>query len=490
MSDDTIELVRGVKASLIPGQFPGAGVRWLNGYLCIGVAPTHPDFGKQEEGTIGSSTDVADEWRFDQQTGDMVSAYWRIPSVDAAWDDWRHVLELPLLGAGTLRLLDRKVFALEPAMIGAFDARGSALIAMMEGTRPADVEARLEIAPDVFLFVSGGRHCGWALLKPTDKGCLRGEELLPLPAEELSRARPVLAQTLAGMFELYSDDETKPVTLDASALERRLEELGAGLARSASPIASRVLMQAIERWYMGPFITPENAKAPWVVAEARQLKTGKLFKASDRDARMRQRGDLHPLIRERAEIEERLVRLHRQLRWPEPQVIEGQRVDSATLRDWIRTRPERIFEWLAAADIPPEVTGLSSLDQFARINDAVAELERQKRGEPLRLLDWVRFLEAIGTHAEVRAVHDALSAPAAKKPAKPKKGKPAAADPSSDAAATLFDLELTLTEMSLDDEAGDRHVGRCVHCQFITHGVKPDEDLERVEASGLGGGRG
>lgn len=487
MDDDTIELVPRVKARLIEGPFPSAGVRWLGNQLCIGVAPTHPEYPQIEAATIGSSTDAVDEWRFDRDTGDMVSAYWGIPSVDAAWDDWRHVLELPLRGAGTLRLLDRRVFVLPQAMIGAFDAHGSALICMMAGTRPAEVEARIEIAPDVFLFVSGGRHCGWALLKPTDKGCLRGEELLPLPAEDLSRARPVLAETLAGIFELYSDDETKPVTLAAAALERRLEELGAGLARGASPVAARVLMHSIERWYIGRFITPENAKAPWIVAEARQLKTGQLFEASDRDARMRQRRELHPLIRERAEIEERLVRLHRQLRWPDPQVIDGQRVDTPTLRDWIRTRPERILEWLAAADIPPEVTGLSSFDQFARVNDAIAELEREHPGRPLRLLDWVRFLDAIGTHAEVRAVHDALTAPPPKKTAaKPKKGKPAAAKASSDAASALVDLELSLTEMSLDDDSGDRHVGRCVHCQFITHGVMPDEDLARVEALGAG----
>lgn len=487
MTDETIELVSGVKASLVPGQFPAASARWLNGYLCIGVAPTHPDFAKQEAGTVGSSTDAGDEWRFDENTGDMVSAYWGIPSVDAAWDDWRHVLELPLRGAGTLRLVDRRPFALPQATIGAFDVHGSALIAMLAGTRPADVEARLEIAPDVFTFVSGGRHCGWALLKPTDKGCLRGEELLPLPADELSRAREVLAQTRAGLFELSSDDEDNPVTLDDATLERRLEELGTRLARGASPIAARVTLHAIEQWYVGPFITRENAAGPWIVAEARHLKTGTIFKANSRDARALRRAQLHPLLRERADIEERIVRLHRQLRWPDPQTIDGQPIDTRTLRDWVRTRPERLLEWLAAADIPAEVTGLSSLDQFARVNDAVAELERRKQGEPLRLLDWVRCLDAIGAHAEVRAVHEALSAPPPKRAApKPKKGKPAAASPSGGAAAQLIDLELTLGEMSLKDEAGDRHVGRCVHCQFITHGVKPDEDLQRVEALGVG----
>jgi hypothetical protein len=38
--------------------------------------------------------------------------------------------------------------------------------------------------------------------------------------------------------------------------------------------------------------------------------------------------------------------------------------------------------------------------------------------------------------------------------------------------------------MSLDDESCDRPIGRCVHCRFITHGVKPDEELEQVETSG------
>ena len=33
MTGDTIQLVPGVHASLIPGPFPAAGVRWLGGHL-------------------------------------------------------------------------------------------------------------------------------------------------------------------------------------------------------------------------------------------------------------------------------------------------------------------------------------------------------------------------------------------------------------------------------------------------------------------------
>jgi len=470
MTEDIIELVPGVRARLIPGAFPPAGVRELAGYLCIGVAPTHPDSLKVIEGTIGSSTDAIDEWRFDVETGDMVSAY---------WDDWRHVLALPLRGSGTLRLIDRRVFVLPQPMIGAFDPRGSALICMMQGTRPVDVEYRIEFAPDVFLFVSGGRHCGWALLNPTDKACLRGEELEPLPTAELAAAREPLAQTLAGIFDLYTDEG---VTLDKPDLEQRLDELGANLVRRVSPVASRVMLDAIESWYLSKFITFENAVAPWIVAEARQLKSGQLFRAANRDARALRRRELHPLIRERVDIEERIVRLHRQLRWPEPRTIEGQSVDSTLLGEWRRIRPELILEQLAAANIPAEVTGLSTLGQFSRVNTAVAELERQK-GAPLRMLDWMRFIDAIGTHGEVKAVHDGLVA-AFKAGSGGKKGKRRAGKPPTDPLSALADLELSLTQLSLDDESKDRHVPRCVHCQFVTHGVIPDEDLLRVEAAG------
>ncbi len=194
------------------------------------------------------------------------------------------------------------------------------------------------------------------------------------------------------------------------------------------------------------------------------------------------RAEMHPLVRDRADVDERIVRLHRQLRWPDPAVVHGRPIDSEALREWTRTRPELILEWTAAAEIPVEVTGLSTLDQFGRINDAIAEHERRNHGQPLRLLDWVRLLDAIGAHAEVKAVHEALTAAERRPPAK--KRKRATGGGNRGAAAELVDLELSLLARSLDDGSGDRSIRRCVHCRFITHGVQPDERLARVEASG------
>jgi hypothetical protein len=483
MTNETIELAPGVRASLVEGAFPAAVVRWVEGYLSIGVTPTHPEYARQVDGTTGSSTDAVDEWRFDRGTGHMVSAYWGMPSIDAAWEDWKHVLDVPVRGRGTLTLVDRRPFVLQQTMIGAFDPAGSALVCMMAGTHARDVEARYEIAPDVFVFSSAGRNCGWALIQPTDKDCLRGEELLPLPVDELRRARVPLAQTLAGIFELYSNDGQAPLAMGEVTLERRLEQLGAGLARRVSPVASRTVMHSIEQWFVNQFIVPEVAAGPWMAAEARNLKSGRTFEADNREARGLRRSELHSFVRERVNIEERIVRLHRDLRWPDPKVVEGEAIDSSVLARWVRERPQLILDWLAAAEIPPEVTGLSTLDQFERVNRLIAERERQRTdGQPLGLLDWMRVLDDVGSHAEVKAVHDALSAPAQRASSGKKKNKQAS--PSADAASAIADLELSLTRLSLDDASKDVPIRRCVHCQFITHGVKPDPELQRIEAGG------
>jgi hypothetical protein len=475
MSEPTFEIVPGVRAKLVPGSHAGAGVRWVRGHLCVGVAPTHPAYRAQVANTVGSSTDGVDEWRFRQDTGEMVSAFLGIPSIDAAWDDRRHVLHVPLLGSGALVLLDRRLFLLPQTMIGAFDPKGSALICLMTGTEPMDIDHRVEILPDVFVLLSSGHLRGWALANPTAKMCLPGEELLPLPTEELDEAREPLAKTLTGLFALYSDDEDNPVTLDGPALQQRLEDLGAELSRHAPPAASRALMGSIEQWLRNEVLRREPPAGPQRLARARNRKSGKTCKATDEQASRLARRELHPLLRARAETQENIVRLHRHLRWPEPRLVHGKATTTAGIAELLTQQPHVILDLMAEWNIPREVTGLATLEQLARTNDHIAACESQKpAGQPLRLVDWLRIIDAIGVHAEVKAVHDALSDDERRWSQRKGRKPPGEA---RGALAAIQDLELSLRGLHHRDSVAPR----CAHCRFITHGVEPAPELKAAE---------
>ncbi|MFC1643380.1 hypothetical protein ACFL5O_11990, partial [Myxococcota bacterium] len=220
---------------------------------------------------------------------------------------------------------------------------------------------------------------------------------------------------------------------------------------------------------------------PLVFAEARNLKTGKIFEATDRDARLLERRELHSILRERADAQEKIVRLHRQLRWPDPKVLAGKTMTSRGIAELLREQPQVILDMLGSCGIPAEVTGLSTLDQFSLTNDYVTRCEQRKGGDhTLSLLDWVRILKPIGSHAEVKAVHDSLLDIERQKSGKKKHKK--RSSKVGGLPSDLQDLELTLEALSLDDESKDVVIPRCVHCRFITHGVKPAPELKRMES--------
>jgi hypothetical protein len=472
MSEPIFEIVPGVRARLVPGSHAGAGVRWVGGHLCAGVAPTHPAYRAQVANTVGSSTDGVDEWRFHEHTGEMVSAFLGIPPVGAAWDDWKHVLHVPLVGSGALVLLDRRVFLLPQTMIGAFDPEGSALICLMAGTAPTDIDHRAEILPDVFVLLSSRHLRGWALANPAARMCLPGEELLPLPTAELDEAREPLAKTLTGLFALYRDDG---LALAGPALQQRLEDLGAQLSRHASPAASRALMGSIEQWLRNEVLRREPPAGLQRLARARHRKTGKTCKATDEQASRLARRALHPLLRARAETQENIVRLHRHLRWPEPRLVHGKATTTAGIAELLEQQPHAILDLMAEWNIPPEVTGLATLEQLARTNDHIAACERERpAGQPLRLVDWLRIIDAIGGHAEVKAVHDALSDDERRWSQRKGRKPPGEA---RDALATIQELELSLRGLHHRDSVAPR----CVHCRFITHGVAPAPALRAAE---------
>jgi hypothetical protein len=213
----------------------------------------------------------------------------------------------------------------------------------------------------------------------------------------------------------------------------------------------------------GPDTAVEPADlAPGAVCAVRDRNTGRVFLASDEEARELPFSRLHPILLERIRAEHDLFQLHQHLRRSrQAALVPGCELSTEAIGRHLDEHGSFIDEQLERWPLAPQVQGADSRHQFRRIQHAVASIEQGRAGgQPLSDDEWLALLSSNGNHAEVKATSDALFAIEA-----------------SDCDA-LLRLELH-TESG--DERVDEPVPRCLHCRFITEGLDITPELRRVE---------
>lgn len=194
----------------------------------VRVGPSPPDsaYDSHIARTRGSLVTWGDEWRFEIETGQLVSLIWRIPEANV-----RFTPVLPQPHSATLSL---------SSMGGEIDVPAAKafvpdmLICCRDFARPPTLLA-FRIAPDLSVLVAEGVWWGWALERPLDH----------LVRES---APDALGPIVSRWYELVSDE-----TLDA--LMERNRELGNELKRLyacslalAHPAAEKVAGHIYRTW--------------------------------------------------------------------------------------------------------------------------------------------------------------------------------------------------------------------------------------------------
>ena len=434
----------------------------ING-VGYGVRPRPP-----ARETVGSSVEAGEEVAFSAQTGLPVSGFLGVSEKNGRWEDWRHAPSLPI--AGQLVLLDREPFPLAETDFRVLDPAGSALMGLMSWVKPSAIEGRCQVLPGLDFLVSQRRYCGWLLSNPVRR--------LRMPASELpSRSRGAAVQSngteavwLSRLFELASSESLRLLQRGNQPAIEALEALGEEVDAAAETVAGWRIAQSIEEDLSdGLTLTRTD---PVNLAVARDLVSGHMTTARDRAATVARVELVHPVIAERVRAERKLVELHRDLRRRVPTGREPGNETTESLTLLIEARSPVLQNLFREYEIPELSAGLSTWDQFVRLNDRLRAIEISlgRQNGSLGLRQWIQFQNAVGNHAEAIAVSEALLA---------MKTQPAAGVEAHEA---LQHLELHIERMDVQPPASAQPeaVPRCIHCSFITHGVRPtDEVLEK-----------
>ncbi len=430
--------------------------------------------------TVGSSEESGDETSFSAKTGFPVSGFLNVPETQGRGEELVRLASLP--DSGQLALMDRAPFDLPRTKTRALDPGGSALVCLLGWATPSDVERRYQVLPGLYFLTARRRYCGWMLIDPI--GRLRWDPLAR-SAAALGVTRQQTGREAAWLYEFFglaNCDTWDAIYRDEGSELHALECLGEDVYAAANSVSAWAIFQAIERALHERLMLRRRVPC---LAVVRHRVNGTTYVARDPDAMATRRDPRHPVIAKRVHAAQRLLELHQDLRCSvdRPQALS--RLTTNAIANRIEQDPAELRTMLAERDIAPTVEGVDTWAQFARLNEDVRRREERNTRTPGRigLLEWLAMREQIGTHAPVKAIHDALMA------MEPPGYQPTRGAPARVTAEALQHLELHIERLSREPQKAleSEPTPRCIHCGFITHGVQPTAALletERLQALG------
>jgi hypothetical protein len=235
---------------VVPGAEIGGTATWSIQTLNCGPLRSSPAYEQHLRGTVGSSYDWSDEFRFDNLTGRLLSFILKTPEtglldpeVAGTW------LALPRQPG--VPVLDEREngFHIDPLDLRFLANDASSLVAADRDLSRADRDSlRLEIGPDVDLLFQRSRYRGWILNQPVAH--LVGEPGDKIPGTDEAALHDCLRQYIALVIQPNIDlmsDEDPGMRLELQQLRTRIHAIDAVQARALERAVERIL----ETFYPG-----------------------------------------------------------------------------------------------------------------------------------------------------------------------------------------------------------------------------------------------